>query len=226
MIKSVAARALLGVVALATAGGTTALAAGPDSSVAAQASPAKNHSAAARARAAGTIIKLSDKGMTVERVHRDKKTAAITKDDLTFELNSSTTIYRAGNRTHRLGLDALKVGQVVRVRFVPENGQKVARAVVVMPDRRAGHIISKDADGRSFTISTADAKTVHVTTSDKTRFLEGTRKNRKAVSYADLKIGDRTVVLGQEDSAHNFDATVVRSANADHGVHPGAPTGR
>lgn len=226
MLKSVAARALLGVVALAAAGGTTALAAGPSSSVAAQASQAKNHKAASRTRAAGTILKLSDKEMTVERVHRDKKTAALNKDDLTFELNSSTAVYRAGDRTHKLGLDALKVGQDVRVRSVAENGQKVARAVVIMPDRRAGHIISKDADGRSFTIRTADGKTVHVITSDKTRFIEGTRKNRKAGSYADLKIGDRTVVLGQEDSAHNFDAILVRSTNADHSVHPVAHAGQ
>lgn len=224
MLKTVAARALLGMVALGAAGGTTALAASPSSPVAAKASQPQNHKA--RAGAGGTITKLSDKQMTVERVHRDKKTSAVTKDDQTFELNSSTAVYRAGDRTHKLGLDALKVGQDVRVKFVVSNNHKVARAVVVMPDRRAGNITGKDADGKSFTIRTADGKTVHVTTSDKTRFLEGTGKNRKAGSYDDLKIGDRTVVVGQEDSVHNLDATLVRSANADHSVKPGTSTGQ
>jgi hypothetical protein len=215
MLKTVGAVALLAVVALGAVGGTTALAAS-SKPPAAQAQQAKKDKAAA----AGTIIKLSDKVMTTERVHRDKNTKAPIKDDLIFELNASTAVYRTGNRNHKLGLDALKVGQDVRVRFVINSGRKVARAVVIMPDRRAGHLVSKDADGKSFTIRTANGTTVHVTTGDKTRFVEGVGKNRKAGSYADLKAGDRVIVIGQEDSQHNFDAAVVRSANVDRTPQP------
>jgi hypothetical protein len=220
MLKSVAARALLGVVALAALGATTALAASPSPSVAAKAGVPK------AAVAGGTIIKLSDKEMTVERVHRDKTTKAVTRDDITFELTSSTAVYRAGDRAHKLGLDALKVGQDVRVRFVVNSGNKVARAVVILPDRRAGHVVSKDADGKSFTIRTGTGKTVHVTTSAKTRFVEGAGKNRKAGSYADLKVGDRVLLIGQEDSQHNFDAALVRSANIDRAAHSGSTSGQ
>jgi hypothetical protein len=216
MLKFVGAAALLGVVTLGAVGGTAALAASSKPS-AAQAQQAKKDKAAA----AGTIIKLSDQEMTIERVHRDKTTKAPVKDDLTFELNASTAVHRAGDRNHRLGLDALKVGQDVRVRFVTNSGKKAARAVVILPDHRAGHLVSKDADGKSFMIRTADGNTVHVTTGDKTRFVEGVGKNRKAGSYADLKVGDRVIVIGQEDSQHNFDAAVVRSANADRTAQPG-----
>jgi Domain of unknown function (DUF5666) len=220
MLKSVAARALLGVIALGAVGGTTALAASPSPSVAAKAKMPK------AAAAGGTIIKLSDKEMTVERAHRDKTTKAVTKDDVTFELTASTAVYRAGDRAHKLGLDALKVGQDVRVRFGVNSGNKVARAVVIMPDRRAGHVVSKDADGKSFTIRTGTGNTVHVTTSDKTRFVEGAGKNRKPGSYADLKVSDRVLVIGQEDSQHNFDAALVRSANTSGAVHTGSSAGQ
>jgi hypothetical protein len=66
-----------------------------------------------------------------------------------------------------------------------------------------------------FTIKTREGTTVHVITNDNTRFVEGRGKNRKAGSFADLKVGNRVVVLGEEDNQHNFDAAVVRSAIKD-----------
>ncbi len=215
MFKTVTARALLGVAALGVAGGTTALAASPSPSAAA---PARSHRDA-RDHAAGTIIKLTDKEMTVERVRRDPKTKASVKDDTTFGLNSATAVYAFGSKT-KLGLDALKVGQQVTVGYASDNSQKVAKRVVIMPDHRAGRIVSKDPDGKSFTIRNRDGALVRVTTSDKTRYVEGPRENRQQGSYADLKVGDLVVVLGQEDGQHVFNALVVRSAKADRAASP------
>jgi hypothetical protein len=94
--------------------------------------------------------------------------------------------------------------------------------VVVMPDHRAGRIVSKDADGKSFTIRGRDGTLVKVTTSDKTRYVGGVRKQRQQGSYADLKVGDRVLVLGQEDPQHVFDALIVRSAHVDRTAAPKA----
>jgi Cu/Ag efflux protein CusF len=220
MFKTVTARALLGVAALGVAGGATALAASPSPSTAA---PMRAHKDAGD-RAAGTIIKLSDQQMTVVRVHRDPKTKATIKDDATFALRPTTAVYRFGSKG-KLGLDSLKVGQQVAVRFTSDNSLKAAKVVVIRPDHRAGRIVSKDPDGKSFTIKTRDGSMVHVTTSDKTRYVEGWAKHRQSGSYADLKVGDRVLVLGQEDSQHLFDALVVRSARADRAASPqAAPT--
>jgi hypothetical protein len=217
MFNTVTARALLGVAALGVAGGTTALAASPSPGAAAPTRANRD----ARDHAAGTIIKLTDKEMTVERVRRDPKTKASVKDDTTFGLNSATAIYAFGSKT-KLGLDALKVGQQVTVGYASDNSQKVAKRVVIMPDHRAGRIVSKDPDGKSFTLRNRDGALVRVTTSDQTRYVEGLRRHRQQGSYADLKVGDRVVVLGQEDSQHVFDAQVVRSAAADKAAGPAA----
>jgi hypothetical protein len=217
MFKTVTARALLGVAALGVAGGTTALAASPAPNTATAARTHKD----ARDRAAGTIVKLTDTEMTVERVRRDPKTRAAIKDDVTIEINSTTEVYRYGSKD-KLGHDALKVGEKVGVRFTSNNHQKVAKQVVILPDSRAGRIVSKDGDGKSFTIRGRDGALVQVTTSSTTRYVEGLRKHRQAGSYANLKVGDRVLVLGQEDSQHIFDALVVHSANADKTASPRA----
>jgi len=216
MLNTVTARALLGVAALGVAGGTTALAASPSPSAASPSATHREH----RDRAAGTIIKLSSSEMTVERVHRDPKTKAAIKDDVTVELDASTAVYRFGSKD-RLGLDALKLGQDVALGFTSSNNHKVAKRVVIRPDRRAGRVVGKDADGKSFTIRTRNGALVHVTTSDKTRFVEGTVRNHQAGSWAELKVGDRVLVLGQEDTQHVVDALVVRSARVDKVAAPG-----
>ena len=226
MLKTIAVKALLGAGALGVLGGSAALAGAPSltANLAAATTPKATPGAARNVhRAGGTIIKLSDTEMTVERQRRDPSTKAVTRDDVTVELNSHTVVYFFGNKDKH-GVEALKVGQDVGVRYVESSGQKVARGVVIRPDRRAGRIISKDADGKSFTIHAADGRTVHITTSDKTRFVEGLGKNKKSGSFADLKVGDRVLVLGQEDSQHNFDAVVVRTANRDARAGRGAAT--
>jgi hypothetical protein len=217
MLKTVTARALLGVAAFGFAGGTTALAASPSPSAAAPNATHRDH----RDHAAGTIIKLSTTQMTVERRRRDPKTKAVTKDDVTVELNDTTAVYLFGSKAKH-GIDVLKLGQAVRVAFTSDNNQKVAKRAVVMPDHRAGRIVSKDADGKSFTIRGRDGTLVKVTTSDKTRYVEGVRKQRQPGSYADLKVGDRVLVLGQEDAQHVFDALNVRSAHVDRTAAPKA----
>src|SRR5450759_2215365 len=164
-----------------------------------------------RGRRRGSIIKLSGTEMTVERQRRDPKTKAVTKDDVTVQLNDKTAVHYLGSKDKH-GIDVLKLGQDVGVRYLDSNGQKVARGGVILPDHRAGRILSKDADGKSFTIRAANGQTVHITTSDKTKLVEGLGKNKKGGSYTDLKVGDRVRVLGQEDSQHNFDAAVVRTA--------------
>ena len=223
MLKTIAVKALLGVGALGVVGGSAALAGAPNltANLAAATTPKAGPSVAdaAKHRARGTIIKLSDKEMTIERSRRDPKTNATTKGDVTVELNSTTAVYRWGSKDKH-GVEILALGQDVGVRFVDNNGQKVARGVVILPDHRAGRIVSKDADGKSFTIRTKEGNLVKVTTGPNTKFVEGTAKNHKAGSYADLKVGDRVLALGQEDSQHVFDAAVVRSANIDRAAKP------
>jgi hypothetical protein len=225
MLRTIAIKALLGAGALGVVGGSAALAGAPTltANLAAATTPkaALGTAHAAKDRVRGTIIKLSGTEMTLERHRRDPQTKAVTKDDVTIELNDKTAVYYFGSKDKH-GIDVLNVGQDVGVRFVDNNTQKVAHGVVILPDHRAGRIVSKDPDGRSFTIRTREDKLVKVTTTDKTRFVEGTRRNRHTGSYADLKVGDRVLVLGQEDSQHVFDATVVRSANFDRHARPNA----
>jgi hypothetical protein len=227
MLRTIAIKALLGAGALGVVGGSAALAGAPTltANLAAATTPKPGPGAAhaARDRVRGTIIKLSGTEMTIERQRRDPKTKAVTKDDVTIELNDKTAVYYFGSKDKH-GIDVLKLGQDVGVRFVDNNGQKPARGVVILPDHRAGRIVSKDPDGKSFTIRTREGSLVKVTTSDKTKFVEGTRKHRQPGSYADLKVGDRVLALGQEDSQHVFDATVVRSANFDRSARPNAAT--
>lgn len=215
MLKTIAIKALLGVGAIGVVGGSAALAGAPSitANLAAATTPnaTPNIANAAKHRARGSIIKLSGTEMTVERQRRDPKTKAVTKDDVTVQLNDKTAVHYLGSKDKH-GIDVLKLGQDVGVRYLDSNGQKVARGGVILPDHRAGRILSKDADGKSFTIRAANGQTVHITTSDKTKLVEGLGKNKKGGSYTDLKVGDRVRVLGQEDSQHNFDAAVVRTA--------------
>ena len=226
MLKTIAVKALIGAGAIGVVGGSAAVAGAPSltANLAAATSPKATPGGAQNAarnahRVGGTIIKLSDTEMTLERQRRDRGTGAITKDDVTLELNGNTAVYVFGSKDKH-GVEALKLGQQVGVRYVENKGQKVARRVVILPDHRAGRIISKDADGKSFTIRAANGQTVHVTTGNQTKFVEGLGRAKKPGSYADLKVGDRVLVLGQEDSQHNFDAIVVRSAN--RGARPKA----
>lgn len=215
MLKTIAIKALLGVGAIGVVGGSAALAGAPSitANLAAATTPkaTPNIANAAKHRARDSIIKLSGTEMTVERQRRDPKTKAVTKDDVTVQLNDKTAVHYLGSKDKH-GIDVLKLGQDVGVRYLDSNGQKVARGGVILPDHRAGRILSKDADGKSFTIRAANGQTVHITTSDKTKLVEGLGKNKKGGSYTDLKVGDRVRVLGQEDSQHNFDAAVVRTA--------------
>jgi hypothetical protein len=225
MLKAIAIKAVLGVSAIGLIGGSAALASAPTitASLAAAKTPkaAPNGANAARLHTAGVITKLSATEMTVERQRRDPKTKAVTKDDVTYALNDKTAVYAFGSKDKH-GIDLLKIGQDVRVRFADNNGQKVARGVIILPDRRAGTIVIKDADGKSFTLKTRDGSVVHITTSDKTRFVEGTAKAHHAGSWADLNVGDRVLVRGQENSQHVFDAWVVRSARIDKATNPPA----
>jgi hypothetical protein len=222
MLKTIAIKALVGVGALGVVGGSAALAGAPSltANLAAATTPKAGPGAAhaAKDRLHGTIIKLSGSEMTIERQRRDPQTKAVTKDDVTVALNDQTVVYNFGSKDKH-GIDALKLGQDVGVRFAEKDGQKVARGVVILPDHRAGRVVSKDADGKSFTIRTKEGNLVKVTTGPNTKFVEGTRKNHQTGSYSDLRVGDRVVVLGQEDSQHVFDAAVVRSAHADPNAH-------
>ena len=231
MLKAIAIKALLGVGAISALGGSAVLAGAPSitANLAAATTPTASPTApgtaakAARQLAVGTIIKLSGTEMTVERQRRDPKTKAVTKDDVTVELNDNTAVYNFGSKDKH-GIDVLKLGQDVRVRFVDSNNVKVAKRVVILPDHRAGRIVSKDADGKSFTLRTREGVLVHVTTTSTTRYVEGTAKNHKAGSYADLKVGDRVLALGQEDSQHVFDAVVIHSRNIDPSAKGGCVT--
>jgi hypothetical protein len=219
MFKTPTSKALLTLGALSLVGGGSAAAITVQAANAAQTAQTRHHRAD---YAQGVIVKVSDTEMTIERHHKgDKSKTATTpstaaKDDVTFELNKDTAVYRFGDKDHKLGVDALKVGDRVRVRYAEKDGKKTAKRIVILPDTRAGVVISKDSD--SFVLRTRRNGDVKVTITDKTRFFtRDDSKHRKPGSFADLKVGDRAVALGEEDSQHNFDAAVVGYRVPDHG---------
>lgn len=221
MFRPLVARALIGVGGLVVLGGATTLAAAPATSTAANVAAQAAKPDRGKDHAKGVIVRVSSTELTIAHpVRRDPKAQAGTPartEEVTFVLNQDTKVFKAGDKDrHDLGLGALKPGERVGVRFEQKDGKKLAKAVVILPDVRAGEITAKDADGHGFTLKTREGKSVHVTVSDKTRYAEGRGKNRKPGSFADLKVGDKVVVAGEEDSAHNFDAAVVRSHAADH----------
>ncbi|HEY8739347.1 MAG TPA: DUF5666 domain-containing protein [Candidatus Dormibacteraeota bacterium] len=223
MFRSVAAKALLGVGALGVAAGTTALAAPAPVTPAPGQHAHQNPKKAADVRG-GVIITVTDTSMTVERSVRDKATKKVTRDDTTFKITAATKVFRAGSKDP-LGHDAIKKGERVRVRFAESTGGKVAHRVVILPDVRAGKVISKDIDAhgnRSFVIRTAKHVDVTVVVNKDAHF----RSGKAAGSFEALKVGDRAVVAGEEVSAGHFNASGVRyhapSAAKPHTV-PTAP---
>jgi hypothetical protein len=216
MLKSFAAGALIGVGMLATVGGATALAASPSPDRPKAVQPGDHHPAA-KDNAHGVVTKVSDSQLTIERTTRDKTTKAETKASVTYKLNKDTQIYRWDDKTHRLGTDAIKLGDKVSVRSADEAGQKVAKRVVIALDGRKGTVLSKGTD--SFVLHTAKKGDVKVLVTDKTKFTHG----REAGSFADLKVGDRVMVLGKEDSSHNFNASAVRYGPAGEKPKTGSP---
>jgi hypothetical protein len=216
MFSPVAAKALLGVAAFGVAGGTTALAASPSPNTPGQ-TQATPPQKAQKNLARGVIVKLSDTSVTLERTVRDKTTKTVTKDDSTFVIKATTKVYKAGSKDP-VGHDALKLGERVRLRFADENGQKVAKRVVILPDLRVGKVIAKGSD--YFILHTPDHGDVKVVVTDKTIY----RTGKDAGSFAALKVGDRAVALGEEDSAHNFDANAVRYHDVRSTAKPAAAT--
>lgn len=210
MFKATIARALLGVAGLGVAGGTTALAAAPAASAQSQQAARAHH---ARDLFTGTIKSVSDRELVVTREERSKKAEAAMDTTMSFELNAKTAIYRYGDKDHKLGNDALKVGDRVRVRYVEKDGQKVARRIVILPEVRTGKVIDKGND--NFTLQTAKGDRIKVTVTDKTRYVEGPKGHTSKGSFADLKVGDHVVVVGEPDGHDNFDAAVVRSRAVD-----------
>src|SRR5258708_36902805 len=86
MPKTIAVKALLGAGALGVLGGSAALAGAPSltANLAAATTPKATPNAARNVhRAGGTIIKLSDTEMTVERQRRDPSTNAARQDHST-----------------------------------------------------------------------------------------------------------------------------------------------
>src|SRR5258708_36837441 len=103
MLKTIAVKALLGAGALGVLGGSAALPGAPSltTNLAAATTPKATPNAARSAhRAGGTIIKLTDTEMTVERQRRDPSTKPVTKDDVTLELNSHTVVHFFGSKTN------------------------------------------------------------------------------------------------------------------------------
>ncbi|MGB2940660.1 MAG: DUF5666 domain-containing protein [Candidatus Dormiibacterota bacterium] len=225
MFRPTILKAIIATGAIFVAAAVTAAAAAP---AAGQALTAARTAAAKPARqgnhAAGTILSASGTEMTIKhggRARKGQANPAPADSQVTFELNNDTKVYKFGDKDKKdLGTGALKPGMPVGVRYEDSGGKKLAKTIVILPDVRAGQIVSKDADSHGFTIKTREGSTVHVITNDNTRFVEGRGKNRKAGSFADLKVGNRVVVLGEEDNQHNFDAAVVRSANKDAAVKP------
>ena len=221
MLKSIAIKALLGTGAIGAIAGTSAFAINP--SLAAAVKPAIQGSQAtqkaAADRAGGVIVKLSDTEMTVERDVRDKTTKAVTKDDKTFEITAETKVYKAGDKT-AVGHDALKLGERVRVRFAEKNGQKVAGRVEILRDLRGGKVIAKGDN--YLVIHTREHGDVKVVVTDKTVYFTGPGKTPEKGSFAAIKVGDRAIVAGEEDSSHNFDA--VRVHYSEKRTDPGATT--
>jgi len=207
MFKSIAIKALLGTGAIGLAAGTTAFAVSPNLAAAVQ--PAIQGKAAPAARAdvsRGVVVKLSDTEMTVERSVRDKTSKATTKDDKTFELNADTRVYKAGDKT-AVGREAIKLGERVGVRFAEKNGQQVARRVEILRDLRAGKVIAKGDN--YIVIHTPDHGDVKVVVNDQTTYFTGTARDHQKGSFAAIKVGDRALAAGEEDSSHNFDAVRV-----------------
>lgn len=221
MFKSTLAKALLGVAGLGLAGGTTALAATPGGSPspsARQQTAAKRHLATSR----GVVVKVSATELTIHHPEARRDAAATgatpTADNTTFELTKTTAVYRAGDPGHKLGLDALKVGDRVRVAYA-DNAAKahVARRVVILPEVRAGRLVSKDIDPsgkETLHLRTAKGDTILVTITPETKFYEG-RKGRTQGSFTDMKVSQRVVVLGKADGNDNFDAASVRYFTPD-----------
>ncbi|MFN2466246.1 MAG: DUF5666 domain-containing protein [Candidatus Dormibacteria bacterium] len=207
MFKSVAARALLGVGILGAAGGTTALAASPSTNApAAKAGPAARHHAH---HAVGVIIARSDTEITVERTHRDKTARAPARDDAKYVITAATKVFRAGSKDP-VGHDALKTGERVRLSYSEADGKSTAARVVIMRDLRAGRVLSKGAN--SLRIHTRKHGDVTVTVTDRTVY----RSGKAAGSFDAIKVGDVVTALGEEDAAHNFDASAIRY----HAPHP------
>jgi hypothetical protein len=214
MFKTVAVRALLGVGALGVTGGSTAFAAAPAVGAAVQAATSRGASKNTPAEVRhGVVVKTGETELTI----RERG-----KSETTFTLTAQTQVRKAGSPAP-LGRDAIKAGERVRVRFAENEGKKVASRVVLLLDARAGRVVGKTAD--SFVVRTREHGDVKVTISDRTRFFTGRGKARQAGSFAALKVGDRVVVRGEEDSAHNFDAARVRYNDVPPGraVAPGAP---
>lgn len=232
MLNSLAAKALLGVAALGLVGGTTALAASPAASAAVQNATRGKHRHQAKDVARGTIIKLNEDKteMTIERHQRRDSKAASTKpatDDVTFVLNGDTKVFRWGDKDHNVGRDALKVGERVGVKFEEKDGKKIAKKVLILPDARAGILVSKDNDGQgheSLKLRTRKGDVITVTVDPAAKFFEG-RRGRDQGSFNDMRVGDRVLALGEEDNAHNFDAKVIRYSHPDHGRAATQPQG-
>ena len=224
MFKSLAIKALIGTGAIAgVAAGTGAVAISPN--LAAAATPAAQGSTtapkAARDVRQGVIVKLSDTSMTVERNLHDRTTKKATKDDVTFVIASNTRVYKVGSKT-AVGHDALKLGERVRVRFAEKDGVKTATRVVILHDVRAGRVIAKGND--YIVIHTPEHGDVKVVVTDKTLYFTGHGKTRAKGSFAAIKVGDRAVTFGEEDSAHNFDAVRVHyGQKPDAAATPAAP---
>ena len=221
MFKSIAIKALLGTGAIGALAGGGAFAVNPNLAAAvrpsAQGSQAAHKTAADRA--GGVIVKLNDTSVTVERDRRDKTTRAVTKDDRTFVITTETKVYKAGDKT-ALSHDALKLGERVRIRFAEKDGKQVARRVEILRDLRGGKVIAK---GDNFVmIHTREHGDVKVVVNDKTTYFTGHGKNREKGTFAAIRVGDRLVAAGEEDSAHNFDA--VRVHYSDKKPDPKATT--
>jgi hypothetical protein len=222
MLNTTLAKALLGVGALGVVGGTTALAAGPVAGTQNPAPKAKHHHLPV---AGGTIVAVSDTSLTIERLRRDKrdKTATSVKEEITFLLNKDTRIYTWSSK-NPVGTAAMKKGERVRVAYTTESTDpkapakdtdpKIAKRVVILPDVRAGILVSEDADGHSFIIKTKHGD-LHVTTNGDTKFFEG-RKGKAAGSLAGMKDGQRVIVVGEDDTKGTFDAARVRYWTPDH----------
>ncbi|MHB8509572.1 MAG: hypothetical protein ACYDGR_13125 [Candidatus Dormibacteria bacterium] len=215
MIRSTIARALLGVAGLGIAGCTTALAAAPSVTGAPAATSARRHHQHPHLNA-GVVTRVTDKELVIDLRHgNDKKaasaaavpTAALPGDSRSYELSSKPVVRRQGDKDHRLGLDAVKVGDRVVVRYGQKAGHRNALSIILLPDLRAGKVTEKSAD--SFTIKTAKGDSIKVTDRDFTRFIEG-RTGKAAGSFNDMKVGQKVVVRGKADGQDNFDAWVVR----------------
>jgi hypothetical protein len=213
MFKSLAIKALIGTGAIAgVAASAGAVAINPD--LAAAATPAAQGSTttprADKDVRQGVIVSLNETSMTIERKVRDKTTRTATKDDVKFVIASNTKVYKAGSKT-AVGHDALKLGERVRVRFAEKDGVKTATRVVILRDLRAGTVIAKGND--YIVIHTLEHGDVKVVVTDKTLYFTGHGKTREKGTFAAIKVGDRVVTTGEEDSAHNFDAVRVHYAS-------------